>query len=577
MNKQFKLSLLAASLVTAFAANVAYAGQIQSSSPTLAREVIETNSQIIVAPSKSYNFAGDIDARFNEQRLQVQLTLAAGEWGPGTPKDDEVIVTDGADPAKVLVYTVKTYVTSNKKTLYANITVPVGATAIINKPIITFNPGNAAVGTKNIGLTKLKTIALDTACVAPNTSMDVTFKHYTTFNSAALETGSNADSEDQRPGSVNTGRLLNFTENLKITTKASDGSLSVSNSGFQTLTGTAPAFVSATLANLGNVRIEKVGAGLDLNYTTQYGAVATPNTFGDPAATSATLIDGTIEAKSFDVAVSVPGGFAEGSTVGLFANANCTTAIGSASAAATAGALKATIKLATAVDMQKVVDAVAHVCYTVPGNKVIPQTTVSSINAILKLAPSSNDPAVDSLTNGVQEQRNQCSGTLTPIGGGVKIDVRNYVNSKDPSGWSSVIRLINPSETTKAVVFGQLIHKDGSYGGWGQLTTLEPRAVLNMTSVDIDAKLTNAPVNNGTGYVAGTTAPVQDAQGARLRISSDTVGSLRVQNYVYNTISKSFIEASSAQGVDFDSFSISNRAPTQDQTMEQDAQRGIAK
>jgi hypothetical protein len=119
-----------------------------------------------------------------------------------------------------------------------------------------------------------------------------------------------------------------------------------------------------------------------------------------------------------------------------------------------------------------------------------------------------------------------------------------------------------------------LIHSDGSYGGWGPLGTLAPRAVVNMTSSQIDGLLTNAPVTNGLGYVAGSTPALASGTGDRLRITADGVSALKVQNYLYNPASKNFIEASSTQGVDFDT---STDRALDSQLNDQDAQRGMAK
>ena len=69
--------------VLAVAAGSANAGQIDSSSATLATEVIVNDAQVVRAPSKTYSFAGDIDARTNEQRLQLQYTLNKGTWAVG--------------------------------------------------------------------------------------------------------------------------------------------------------------------------------------------------------------------------------------------------------------------------------------------------------------------------------------------------------------------------------------------------------------------------------------------------------------------------------------------------------------
>ena len=69
--------------VLAVVAGSAHAGQIDSSSATLAIEVIKNNDQTVRSPSKSYGFAGSIDARTNEQRLQLQYTLSKGTWAVG--------------------------------------------------------------------------------------------------------------------------------------------------------------------------------------------------------------------------------------------------------------------------------------------------------------------------------------------------------------------------------------------------------------------------------------------------------------------------------------------------------------
>jgi hypothetical protein len=78
--KQKQLSILAASLVAAFAANVASAGQIQSSSSAIAHEVIVNDAQAVSAPPVSYRFAGDIDATLVSQTFQIQLVLANGTF-----------------------------------------------------------------------------------------------------------------------------------------------------------------------------------------------------------------------------------------------------------------------------------------------------------------------------------------------------------------------------------------------------------------------------------------------------------------------------------------------------------------
>ena len=76
--------------VLAVAAGSANAGQIDASSTTLATEVIYANTQVVRAPSKSYTFAGAVDARNNEQRLQLQWKLSgtALQWALGQAGGD---------------------------------------------------------------------------------------------------------------------------------------------------------------------------------------------------------------------------------------------------------------------------------------------------------------------------------------------------------------------------------------------------------------------------------------------------------------------------------------------------------
>ena len=576
MNKQ--LTILAASLLAAFATSVTYAGQISSSSVTLAREVIESNAQIVRAASKSYNFAGDLDARFNAQRLQVQLTLpGAATWGATAGAGTVIISEANGVLVDVLVkpYTVTTFVTADRKTLYANIEIPVGSASIITTPIITFNPG-AVIGTNNSGITNLRGVAAETMCLGADTNADVTFKHYTTFSSTALQTGPNPDGEDARIGSTNTGRLLNFTENLRINFVPSAGTLVVDGTTQSTFNATgsvAPAFVSTTVANLGTVAIAQPGAGLDLDYSTQYGAAAVSVT---TPATAAAVI-GTIEALRLDITLTAPGGFGTG-TVRLASNALCTTFVGPATTLVP-GATTAIIPLTVAADIIAVRAAPHSICYTVAGTlgTTLPSTVVSVVGNLLKAAPSANN-SIFSAVNGLQEQKNTCTGNLTPVGAGaVRIDVRNYATTRTAGGFVSVIRLINPSETNTATIFGQLIHADGSYGGWGQLAVLAPRASTNMTSTQIDPLLTGTPVTNGTGFVAGPLAPVARTAADRLRITATGVNTLRVQNYMFNPANGFFIEVSGSQGVDFGN--VDNQAPGSgaEQTVTQDAQRGIAR
>jgi hypothetical protein len=605
--KQRQLSILAASLVAAFAVNGAYAGQISSTANTLAREVLVSNvtapltnltspipAQIIRAPQKTYTFAGDIDPRANTQRMQVQLQLqgdpsiqwampatypvnrvgGAGASGSGVT----VSYTDGT-AIDTSLYTVSTYIDPTGKILYANIEFPQNPGFFVTKPVISFNPG-AIIGGNNTGIKNLYAVAGATTC-APATIPDVmvTFRHYTTFIGSTLLTDAAGqglqDSEHLRAGSTNDARLIAFTENLSLTLTPSAGTLNVDGTTQKDFTGTAPTFINGRMANLGTVKINQVSNGFDTDYATQYGsgiiAVTTPATAAAPNAAAGTL-GGTIEAKSLDVVVNAGNGGAFASGTMFFSTAaDCSVQVGTVSNVAYP-ATSVTIRTTNATDIAAARATPLNVCYAPNGTSVLPQTTVAGFANLMK-SPSSNVGGVASYN----EQNNSCPGSLANIGGGgVKIDVRNYSTSKNTGVWQSVIRLINPSETNTATVYGQLIHADGSYGGWGTLTTLAPRAAKNMFNTDIDAKLTGAPACNGaTGCVTGTLAGTPGSLGERLRITTDGVSSLRVQNFLYNTVNNNFMEVSGSQGVDFDA--TGTRSPDRSQTISQDAQAGLAK
>ena len=86
--KQTLITRLILGAFAGLAAVGAYAGQIQSSSTSIAREAIQNDAQQIASPSIAYRFAGDIDARANDQTFQVQFTLNPASngftpsWGP---------------------------------------------------------------------------------------------------------------------------------------------------------------------------------------------------------------------------------------------------------------------------------------------------------------------------------------------------------------------------------------------------------------------------------------------------------------------------------------------------------------
>lgn len=211
-----------------------------------------------------------------------------------------------------------------------------------------------------------------------------------------------------------------------------------------------------------------------------------------------------------------------------------------------------------------------YINYIVPGNTAIPLSGFTA-QAYLDKELLSN------------EQTNiSCVGPFAGLGGGVKIDVRNFF-PWDPANpgneWVGVIRVINNDESVPADLTGQYIRADGKYGKWGSLGTLEPRGAIYFTNKEIHDKLVNNAVspaagildNSGAGGIAATGGEALP-RNTRLRISSNAASTLRVQSYIYNATTRALVEVSASQGADF----INVEASPRDH-VDQDAQTGIKK
>ncbi|MBI1891027.1 MAG: hypothetical protein HYS18_10295 [Burkholderiales bacterium] len=614
-------------MLAAFATNAAYAGQIQASSVSIAREVITTDTQAVIAPSVAYRFSGDVDARVQTQTFQVQFTLGSGAWA-AAPTATAISVADGVSGALADQgaqgagdYSVSNIgLSTDKKTLWATITVwnasatdgtalfTLVNTRLIKQPLISINvtsnnvagtnPTNVAAqrGTVNGLFTVVGDLVVDAAagtCSAVKT-MPVTFKHYTALsNPAAIATDSTATPDEHvRAGSTNTATLITFPTNILPVITTSTGNAKINAAGANlnfsgTATGGAApdSWINATVVNLGKISLSQNAQGYDANLQNNYLLTGNPANGGVSAVATATLTNGNVEASSLTATVTATNGFVSGGTLWLDSSAVCAggggiVSGGAAATAITAGTAAGPITLT--VNTAQLNAALSgtgtrdlHVCYGVNGvATAIPQSAFTTKVVLVKAAAGAN----------LNEQNNTCSGPHYSLGGGVKIDVRNYATSKANGGWLSVIRLINPNETRAVDVYGQIIHPDGTYGPWGLLTSglnagtanadkLAPRAVLNLTSTQVDAKLTNAPAH-ATTALNGSSTPVASDTGARLRITSNAASTLRVQNYLYNPDSKNFIEASSTQGVDFEG-SIDRAPVNEGQYQDQDAQKGL--
>ena len=585
MNKQFKLSLLAASLVTAFAANVAYAGNVASSNPQIAREVITADAQAVKAPEASYAFQGDLNLQSQDQTMQVQITLTGGgTWTLAAADSIELYQADGTTKIPHVGVVTPT-IGNNGKTLFATLTFAQAAATLHKNPVVRFNKAASAQSSVKDLFSVVGKVA---SCDKSATQLPFTVKHFTGVapgSTVMAVHGVNGAFEDEskRAGANNDNVLMSFPTNLGVVVDKTvgPGKVDVTTSSTKFTTGdvalpTNATIISPILANLGSVRLTQQADGYDSGLVAKYrldNAVAPAGVNGVAAATR---FDGAVEAKSLKVQVTASTGFAGLSSIFLSTTANCAAALNSAPAVSSGNGKIQTVSLtpaevATAFGSVALAVAPVHVCYGVPGTTVIPNATFDAVATLVK--------ADGNTTTFPQEQDNACEGPLYPLGGAVKIDVRNY-STKATNGWDSVIRLINPSESNTAIIYGQLIHANGQYGAWGKLMDLAPRATSNLFATELNKLLVNKPVSGAAGDI-GANQPVvngpANAGGDRLRISAEGVGSLRVQNYVFNEASGQFFEASAAQGVDYDGSGVDDRAAGDAQRNNQDAQAGLRK
>lgn len=626
--KQTLITRLILGAFAGLAAVGAYAGQIQSSSTSIAREAIQNDAQQIASPSIAYRFAGDIDARANDQTFQVQFTLNPASsgptalWGPNlvggganSTLAQAITITDGVT-ANLLAqattmggtdgdYTVLAAgISPDSKTVWAtikvwmapfanNIAVP---TALIKQPLVTLNATSNLIGAavtptpllRNT-VTNLFSVVGDIVatyntalpptaghvCAATITD-GISFKHYTAVTDPMLmvsATNPGNEDESMRSGATNTqGGWLVFPTNVgfNIAPPATEnaGLATGGNLQFADTTGAGfgagLTYQSTTLATLGQFNIKQTGAGLDSDLSTLYN-VATA-TSSDPTV----LQNGTIEVKDLQVRVFASQGFAAGSAITLNTLATC--APGGDVTTTTVYAGNVATVIASGANVATALGLVApsnnvYICYTVPGTTYIPSSQFTAEARVVKGTPAGS----------FAEQDDICNGPLTALGGSIKIDVRNYVSYADKnSGWQSTIRLINTSETKAADIQVQLINQDGSYGNWTDLATMAPLSVKNYSAQSLDAALATGTMT-AIGAHAGTASlPIAAATAGsspRLRFTSKQGDTLRVQNYVQGPGGMIF-EASNAEGVDF-ATSVTRAPLSEGQYVTQDAQKGI--
>lgn len=512
-----KLKLSAALVAGAFAglaATSAQAGVLQASFKVFAAEVFGATAVTLQAPTAAYNLSRPLSGTpTNPNNFTVSFTLSSGAWVAAP--DAQLRDVFGGNPVNGVFIN---FTNSGRTANYAftvdnNITYPVNST-------ITFGTaGNE--GSVN-GVSTVLATPMNNACSPQQAQIDVSIRM---TNASGIE----FDTND--PGSDVVETLFASNVALRADGTASSAFTAPETSVVDVLipslgrnfTNPADITISTTRINIGSINLSDRGSFFDTNGADFY---SLGNGFGAAAG----------QVNVSNLTLTIAGQLNAAGALGLFTDAACATAV----------AVGPTVTYNAARDLTTIVYAPTYAdwgfagattpdagriyaCYTVNGTQIIPTTQFSLTGTALNKTVGSNEIA-DPV----------CPSTLYNLrANGVQVDVRNWVHPAQAaaSGWTSVVRVINPSDTQSITVQGQTIAADGTLGATGTIATLAPREARYFTSAQLGALLT-------TG-----TLPAASGDNARLRLTANGP-SLRVQNYVFNPANGNFIEASSAQGDD---------------------------
>lgn len=605
-----KIAMAVAAVAAAFGGGSALAGSFQTNSTTIAREVIVSDAQQIVAPQVSYSFSGPVRNPSNETYFQIQLKLDSGIWSVPTGASFPTNSNPGAGNGNValvsstgLVIATANAVRIDDQTIKATFRLPAGPGE--NNARVVFNAAgqHAAAGaapttspvqpvpSETLRISGLKSVVGDIVdCDVALKKITGSITQYPDITDPGY-TATSADdspaSEHKYPGAQNNGPVASFPTNLKVsgvsTTDISVQDYSAQGKKFKYIDATSTPNVTASgkTVRLGTVRYDQLAQGYDADLATVYGSL-TPTA---NVVTQSVSNAGPVELKAFSVSLS--GSFASSARVWLVpdtvgSNACTDPGYATSNSVLSGDSLNVSYDYTTSPINKNTNFAV---CYGVDGNQVIPTTAISAKLTLNKALDGKS--ASDTIR--FQEQNNSCTAQFN-VGGGIRIDIRNYASYAKfgNSGTSSVVRVINNSETATADLYAQMIYADGSYGAWGRLPDLAPRAVANYSNKELEAYMTNAAASaNPFGSAAtnykqtgGSSVVGSNALGVgdRVRFVSTTGSTLRVQSYISS--GSVMIDTSGAQGVDFEGLAApsNGRAPTTDaQPNSQDAINGLSR
>lgn len=640
---------VAVAVMALFAATGSMAASISQSGVTVAREVIANNTQVLRAPTVTFNYVGALSSNANSsQDFSIVLKLSsptvggAPQWnGAALPNHESIefkfnngasaqapvlaagttaagkvaievlgIVAEGTDKLRYrfrLVNNTASAANLNAVQASFNVTTAGFAAAVVSGIALDVQPAPAGIvyGTVKNLATVVGTVDADGApeiladlCSDANRNVAVTATNYTGSGDGVI--GESGDA-----GVTNNGYIL-FSQALNVQVGKGVAVNRTTSPALEnkSMTADVAQFGTTTTMPLGFIKFKNLDVDAwDTDISGNYYKFRVNAATGDLASLGVLKTDGTVDTLNLEVKLYSDNGFSTGSTFVLANNPMCVGAGGTnqVSTAATAvlsgGNLINTLTFSHAQLAAAVNSGVAgslsaalgnnliggtgaaitgytatndrlYLCYVNTGTNPIPQSTFEATAKLVKEV-------------GANEQANQsCRKPMAGLGGGVKIDVRNFFPyTSDSQEWISVLRVINNSENTTADLTGQYIRADGKYGKWGSLGSLPARGAVYFTSKEIDQLLANNSTTAGAGITdnsgAGGTTPAAAgklAANTRVRISSNAASTLRVQNYMFNTSTLQLVEVSASQGADFVNLEASSR-----DHIDQDAQTGVKK
>jgi hypothetical protein len=496
---------------------------LQASYKVFAAEVFGAAAVTLNAPVAAYNLSRPLSGTaVNPNIFTFSITLSSGAWvvAPDALLQD----VGGVAPPIGGVFV---NFTNGGRTANYSFTVNNGFTYPVNS---TITIGGVTIGTVN-GVSAVLGQPMNNACSPAQSQVEVSVRM---TNASGIEIDTNDPGSDitETLFASNVALRADGTASSSLTTlpaptpaanETSQVDVLIPSLGrFFTNTGDITG-VSTTTINIGSINLSDRGQFFDTDGLAFYSLF---NGFG------AAL--GQVNASNLTVTIS--GQLNSTGTIALTTDPACTVATAGAQAVSYNVARDTTTIIYTPVAADFTFTPAAtpttgrvYACYTVTGVPIIPTTTFRLTGTALNKVGASNE-----LADPV------CPSTLYDLrSNGVQVDVRNWIHPAQAAatGWTSILRVINPSDTQTITVNGQTIDTNGVLGATGTIVTLPPRAAKYFSSADLGALLT-------TGVLPGA-----DSNNARLRLTANGP-SLRVQNYVLNGGNGNFFEASSSQGDD---------------------------